>query len=91
MDEYIKRSDVIERIRKMASMIDFKTPAIAIACVIRSIERASAVDVIPSVCGHWERVYEDGVGWVDRCCYCKSISKDVGKHCSNCGAVMKGG
>lgn len=51
--------------------------------------RAINTKVNSGVRGHWERVHEEGVGWVDRCSECKVVSKDAGKRCPCCGAIME--
>lgn len=51
--------------------------------------RTTQKNVHSVVRGHWERVHEEGVGWVDRCSQCKCVSKEAGKRCSYCGAIME--
>ena len=42
--EYIERSESINRIRKVASMIGFENPAVAIDCCVSILERVPAVN-----------------------------------------------
>ena len=61
MAEYIEREAAIRNIRKMASMIGFENPAVAIDCAVKCLERVPAADVVPVVrcryCKyhHWEQ------------------------------------
>lgn len=38
--------------------------------------------------GRLQRVYEDSLGWVDRCIRCKTIVTGKEKECPNCGAKI---
>ena len=53
MDDYVERSAVIDRIKKMANMIGFENPAVVIDCVIRCIENTPSADAVPTVHGNW--------------------------------------
>lgn len=40
--------------------------------------------------GLLQRVYEDSLGWVDRCNCCKTIVNGDERQCPNCGSKMDG-
>ena len=45
-DEYIKKSEAIARMKRLASMIGFETPAVAVDCMVKVIENMPPEDVV---------------------------------------------
>lgn len=95
MTEYIEREAVIHRIRKVATMIGFENPAVAIDSAITVIERAPTEDVAPVRHGRWEaraipRSDPDG-DWIAleyHCSLCNRLEYRKENYCPNCGAKM---
>ena len=95
MAEYIEREAVIHRIRKVATMIGFENPAVAIDSAITVIERAPTADVAPVVHGRWvDRIVDENEviqPWMKRyyCSECLECGNQSWfKFCPNCGAKM---
>jgi hypothetical protein len=91
MAEYIEREAAIFNIRKMASMIGFENPAVAIDCAVKCLERVPAADVAPVVHGWWIHDINNLYG----CSECLGREtmphKKLKPYCPNCGAKMKDG
>lgn len=89
MAEYIEREAAIRNIRKMASMIGFENPAVAIDCAVKCLERVRAADVVPVVHGTWKRMKAYCTQYV--CSECGDIWPDFrSDYCPGCGARMDG-
>lgn len=87
-NEYIKREIAINRIRKIANMMGFENPAVAIDCTISVLENTPAADVIPARHGRWimPLLMADGHIYAE-CSNCHEI-RIIDDYCSACGAIM---
>lgn len=92
MAEYIEREAAIRNIRKMASMIGFENPAVAIDCAVKCLERVPAADVAPVVHGRWTFYSSYGEDEYEyECSVCNEWANQRYTYCPNCGAHMKDG
>ena len=87
MDKYIEREIAINRIRKVANMIGFENPAVAIDCTISVLENTPTADVAPVRHGLWGK--QDDYSCCSVCG--QSIADECVpwfKFCPNCGTIM---
>ena len=84
MDEYIKRKDALEIIKRTSG--DYAT-AFAEICKI------PAADISPVVYGEWGagRFNLETENYEEQCTHCRNFSQEYDKpYCPNCGAKMSG-
>lgn len=94
MEYYINREDTIARIQKMASLVGFENPSVAIDCAIRCIRHTPVANVAPVVRGRWivKKNYHHG-HYVDTTCFCSecnTLGSPQWKGCPVCLARMGG-
>ena len=90
--EYIEREAAIQRIRIVASGVEFDNPLEAIDTCVAVIDCEPAVDVAEVRHGRWRWVAYDANPKIGNwhCTYCNRIPKSFQKEdfCTNCGAKM---
>ena len=81
--ECIEREPLLKFAKKQEGNI------FGIPLIVKAIEDAPTVDVVPRNEGEWETF--PSIGNKYRCSLCKEKSEKRHKYCPNCGAKMKGG
>ena len=88
--EYIEREAAIQRIRIVASGVEFDNPLEAIDTCVAVIDCEPAVDVATVVHGRWECADTDTEQFF-LCNRCKKKEYWESDYCPNCGCRMDGG